>query len=544
MKRLVYVSMVLLLVLSFALSACTPATPTSSSAAPTTSAKPATTTGAATSTATTTKPASTAVTPISGGTLKSMVKASAVTFGYPPKIAAMDRDYCAPFFDRLLSVEDDGSYAPRLATSWETSADGKTITFKLRKGVKFHDGTDFNAAAAKFNFDALIAPNPVILNGVTSFEVVDDYTLKVNLSSYNNMILYQIASAYECFMASPTAIQKNGVEWAGKNPVGTGPFKFVSYERNVDMIMVKFPDYWEKGLPYLDGIQINTVADSMTQLASFKAGQSNAIFDAEITAAAQLRDAGYTVLLGPKSLFSLSFDTKNNPILANKAVREAIEYAIDKDAICNGPGLGLYKSVYQIVDSSNASYSKDSPPRKYDTVKAKQLLAQAGYPNGFTFKINIVDSYWRDGIIAIQNYLAQVGIKMEINYITTAIFSQIRALGQIESGTACQMPLVNNANSLFTMDLYFRSNAAQFKYVVKPAGIDDLIANAKLAKDIESTNKATQQITKLLYDDQTIVPLWMTPTIAVLDKSVQNSGWFINNDSSNSQFGRSTWLKK
>jgi peptide/nickel transport system substrate-binding protein len=314
----------IVLTITFIFSGCSPQPTTTSSVKPTTAT---TTTTSATTTTSSTTSTATSVTPIKGGTFKIIITRTATAFGYPPKIVGPDRDYCPPFFDRLLTIDNKGAYQPQLATSWEVAPDGLAITFKLRQGVKFHDGTTFDAAAVKFNFDALIPPNPVILDGVKSIEVVDPATVKVNLAKNNNLILYQIASNYECYIASPTAIQTKGVDWATLNPVGTGPFKFVSYERNVGMKFAKNADYWNKPFPYLDAIQINTVTDPMTQLTSFKAGEANAIYDAVPTSAAQLRDQGWPLLIAPGALYALSFDAKNSKELGNPLVRQAMEYA-------------------------------------------------------------------------------------------------------------------------------------------------------------------------------------------------------------------------
>ena len=490
------------------------------------------------------KAVSTAAQPQTGGTWKILMTRSPAQFGYPPKIAGPDKDFAPPLFERLVAVGEGGAYKPQLATSWNIDPDGKSITFKLRQGVKFHDGSDFNAQAVKFNFDALLPPNPVVLGGVTSVVTIDPYTVRLNLSGYNNLIFYQIASDAGCYIASPAAIQKNGVNWAITHPVGTGPFKLETYEPNSGLTLVKNPDYWEKGLPYLDKIQVNIVPDSMTQLLSFKAGQADAIWDATPTGSSQLRDSGWPLLTATGALFSLRFDTKNSKILGEKKVREAIEYAIDKEAICSGPGYGLYKPVYQAVNTSSPSYNRTCPPRKYDPQKAKALLREAGYPNGFTFKATFLDSYWRDGIVAIQAYLAKVGINMEVNLVNSSAYSKIRLNGQIEPGTAAMLPMNSTSNSLFNMDTYFRSNTSQYQYVVRPKGIDDLIDKAKSLRDQDSVIPVTREISKLMYDDETVVPLWMNPRIVVLGKSVQNAGWFINGDAYLNEYGRSTWLKK
>ena len=185
-----------------------------------------------------------------------MIRTKSNVFGYPPRIAGAARDYAPPFFDHLLSVGDDGKYKPGLALSWDTSKDGKTITFKLRQGVTFHDGTPFNAQAVKSNIDNLIPPKATILSGITSVDVVDDYTVKLNLPAYNNLILYHFAANPATYMYSPEALKKNGADWATTHPVGTGPFMLKDYQPNISLTLVKNPNYWQKGLPYLDGIEI------------------------------------------------------------------------------------------------------------------------------------------------------------------------------------------------------------------------------------------------------------------------------------------------
>jgi ABC-type transport system substrate-binding protein len=481
--------------------------------------------------------------PQTGGIYNVIVGTKSNVFGYPPRIAGGARDFAPPFFDHLLSIGDDGKYKPGLALSWDTSADGKVITFKLRQGVQFHDGTPFNAQAVKANLDNLILPEGPIILGITSVDVVDDYTVKLNLPEYNNLILFHFATNPATYMYSPEALKKNGADWAQTHPVGTGPFMFKDYQPNISLTSVKNPNYWDKKLPYLDGIKIAMVTDPMTQMITFKAGQANAIYNAR-SVAAQLRSEGYPLQIAPGPVFYLSFDTKNSEIFSNPKVRQAMEYAIDKEAICNGPGEGLYQSVYQIISSKSPDYNPACPPRKYNPAKAKKLLAEAGYPNGFSFKIFASEVTWRDGVVAVQSYLGRVGIKMEINYLNASAYELIRGGGKIEKGAAAFSSFTPSSNALFTFESFWRSNSKTFGYVVKPAGIDKLIDQAKLSKDPAAVNRMNRQILKLLYDDETVVPVWQNPMIVVVDKSVQNTGWFINGNADNNEFGTRTWLKK
>jgi peptide/nickel transport system substrate-binding protein len=483
--------------------------------------------------------------PQAGGTFTVIMSRSPTRFGYPPNIGGPDKDYSPPLFERLVSIGDGGGYEPQLATGWDIAPNGKAITFKLRNGVKFHDGTDFNAQAVKFNFDAIIPPKSTLLEGVTSVDVVDSHTVRVNLTNYDNLIFYQIAMSPYCNIASPAAIQKNGADWAMTHPVGTGPYKLEKLEPNSSTTLVKNQDYWDKGLPYLDKLQLNVVADPMTQLLAFKSGQADAIYDCTPSTAAQLKNEGWPLLVAPSAVFCLSFDSRNNKILGDKKVREAIEYAIDKDVLCSGPGFGLFKPIYQVVPASSPSYNKALPPRRYNPPKAKQLLAEAGYPAGFTFKATFLDALWRDGIVGIQAYLAQVGITMEINFVNNAYYNtNVRQGSKIEPGTAAGMGMENYGNFLYNMDAYFRSNSSQYKYVARPNLTDDLINKAKSLRKQEDAIPITREIAKVIYDDQTVVPLWMNPRIIVLGKSVHNAGWFVNGDAYLSKFGRSTWLER
>jgi peptide/nickel transport system substrate-binding protein len=482
--------------------------------------------------------------PQPGGIWKIIMKTRASLFGYPPRIVGPNRDFSPPFFNRLLAVGEGGKYIPELALSWNTSADGKAITFKLRKGVYFHDGMPFNAQAVKDNIDNLIPPKATVVPGITSVDVVDDYTVRLNLPFYNNLIFYHLALNLATYMYSPEALRKNGADWATTHPVGTGPFMLKEHQPNTSLTLVKNPNYWDKGLPYLDGIEIAMVPDPMTQVLTFKSGQVQAIYSAAETAAAQLRDEGYRLMTAPAGPVLMSFDVKNSEILSKRKVREAIEYAIDKEAICKGPGHGLFVPLYQILADTSPDYNPACPPRKYNPAKAKQLLAEAGYPNGFTFKVFMLNSVWKEGWEAAQNNLDAVGIKMDITFLNDPAFTVIRGTGKIEKGAASFHSYANSANALFMLDTFWRTTSNIFQYVVKPAGIDPLIDQAKSSRDPAAVTRTNRQILKLLYDDVTVVPLWQNIRLAVVDKSVQNSGWFMYGSEEISQFGTRTWLKK
>ena len=219
-------------------------------------------------------------------------------------------------------------------------------------------------------------------NQFISVEVLDDYTVKVNLKQYQNSILGSMAVS-DVFV-SPTAYNTKGIDWARYNPVGTGPFKFVSFARDVSLKFTKFDGYWQKGLPYLDGIENAVIQDPMTRAATFQSGDGNVISSADARTASDLGARGYDVISQANGYAVLLPDSANpDSPFAKQKVREAVEYAIDKAAIAKALGYGFWTADYQATIPTGMAYNSDITGRLYDPQKAKQLLAEAGYPNGF-----------------------------------------------------------------------------------------------------------------------------------------------------------------
>ncbi|MCR4394429.1 MAG: ABC transporter substrate-binding protein, partial [Dehalococcoidales bacterium] len=261
MKKLI-IPVVVILVLAFILTACgggTSAPP--SSTAPQTTVPVTSSPGTTTSPPTSTSPGSSS-TPLSspaskyGGTLRIIeVAAPGAPIGaeWEGNLGTYNtQQWC---LERLLKEKLDGTMQPELAESWEVTSTGDSpnIVFHLRKGVKFHDGTDFNAKAVAWNLD--IFKRTGMFTATTNFwkswDIIDDYTIRVNFTSWRNTLL----RAWEnYFFVSPTAYEKNGIEWMRTHMVGTGPFMQTDYKRDVSMTAVRFKDYWDKGKPYLDGV--------------------------------------------------------------------------------------------------------------------------------------------------------------------------------------------------------------------------------------------------------------------------------------------------
>jgi peptide/nickel transport system substrate-binding protein len=329
-----------------------------------------------------------------------------------------------PVLEPLLITDDQEHLQPWLAESWETSSDGKQITLKLRQGIKFQDGTDFNAEAVKANLESVYKANimgSAVLGKIASYEIVDPYTLRLHLKEYDCTLLLRMAQSGLGQMASPTAIAKQTTPEnnAELHAVGTGPFVFDSWKRDSYVKYKKWDGYWKKGLPYLDGIKIQNIADLTVSIMSFKSGEAQAIENLDPVDASQLAKEGYQIYQ-PKLHFlhSILPDGANpDSPFAKKEVRLALEYAIDKQTMAKGIGMGYYQPLSQLAVTSDPWYNPDLKLREYNPEKAKQLLAQAGYPNGFKTKLISDVMARRDALIAVQTYLKEVGIETELEIL-------------------------------------------------------------------------------------------------------------------------------
>ncbi|MBW1860947.1 MAG: ABC transporter substrate-binding protein [Deltaproteobacteria bacterium] len=456
-----------------------------------------------------------------GGVLKVAISKSPKAFGYPPTIRAADQDSAGHALEFLIRITLQNVVEPALATGWNVAPDGKSFTFKLRKGVKFHDGTAFNAQAVKFNLDLWKKSKGPVLKKIKSVDIVDDYTIRINLSGYDALIMYELST--EAYMVSPTALEKNGKKWAETHPVGTGSFKLKKYERDVSVEYERFDDYWQKGRPYLDGLERLVIKNSMTQIASLKTGEIHGIRMIAKNHAKMMEKEGYVLSNYDGPCIGLHGDSKNpNSVWANRKVREAIEYAIDKETMLKELGLGFPKVLYQLVTPDSPYYFPDLKPRKYDPEKAKKLLAEAGYPNGFKTTLTHLNRHWPESWPAIQADLAKVGIDMKIIPVDRPKFLKIRFEGALKNGGSHVLWGGMN-NVLGALKNSFLSTARHIPDTARPAGYDAPVKKALAEKDPEARKALIHQAAKLLYDDVTFIPMYVEARLWAFDRRVKGS---------------------
>jgi peptide/nickel transport system substrate-binding protein len=336
--------------------------------------------------------------------------------GYVPEFGSVDPLFASFMIERLVDWDDKGNTIGQLAESWEGDSKNKTLTWHLRSGVKFHDGTPFDAEALRWNFQlqidtARLTDAPLI----KSLEVVNEYTLRMHLTEYSTMAIENYGWSPQI---SPTAFKEHGgKEWARFHPVGTGPFKLGDFKRDTSIRYEKNENYWRKGYPLLDAIEIRFIPDPMTATMMMEQREADLWLEVlpTIKNAIDLEHKGLKVNWGPGGIWSLIPNSSNpKSPLNNKKVREALEYAIDRPSLAKALGYGRYEAVAQIVASGSKAYVQGYNPRPYNPEKARQLLAEAGFPNGFETKLLVLDLQ-RDTAVAVQGYLAAAGIKLDLD---------------------------------------------------------------------------------------------------------------------------------
>ena len=444
-----------------------------------------------------------------GGVLKIGIQYDAEKLGYPPSVTkSFVRAFMRTALESLLRFDSSGAIAAGLATAWELDADAKTIRLTLREGVTYHDGTPFNAATAAWNLNQYIDSDKSELDVVESVEIADEYTVILHLSAYDNLILTHLASTAG-FMISPVAYYQHGQEWCETHPVGTGPFKFVEWSLGEYLKFERFDEYWDQPKPYLDGVEWHIIVDTFTATASFKAGEVDVWYGVTPETIAELEALGYSMSFssGGGQYALIGDGAHEDSPYANKLVRQAIGHAIDKEAIAETVGQGYWVPIEQGASPGSEGESPDVVGYEYNPTKAMELLAQAGYPNGFSttlYGLSPID-YIATTMTVIQGYLQDVGIDAELDLMEHGRFYSIFVGGGWEDGITIMPTGPTTPDALMYLNRVFGPESVLFPSRLSPPEVENLIAEARLASDLEAKTSLTHEIQRLISDEYCIV---------------------------------------
>ncbi|HUI88656.1 MAG TPA: ABC transporter substrate-binding protein [Anaerolineales bacterium] len=343
---------------------------------------------------------------------------------YIPDTADTIADTAASqLYDSLVYHDPAGNYYPELATSWEVAPDNVTWTFHLRQGVTFQNGDPFTAddviATWKYGSDPKTSSWPEEYTIAKSVEKVDDYTVKVITDGPNALLLYAMFDFWDIIPGK--YMDKVGVDAFQQHPIGTGPFEFVDWVKGDHITYKANPNYWWKGYPKVENLTFRFVPEDATRAAAIQSGEVDIVNRLTADEANTLSTAPNVVVshyLVPRVyyvMFNNMSTGKGQPTMDPK-VRQAMNYAVDVDGIIKSLFDGYGQRAIGMINTGQLGYG-NVKPFPYDPVKAKQLLTEAGYPNGFTMSMNCPsDAYAsiKEVCEAIVANLGAVGIKINL----------------------------------------------------------------------------------------------------------------------------------
>lgn len=443
---------------------------------------------------------------------------------------AANADAVKHIYDTLVRSGNNLELEPSLALSW-TPLDQTTWEFKLRQGVKFHDGSDFTAEDVKFSIERIpdvTGPNPttIFVRRVSSLEIVDPYTIHIKTtdpapSLPNDFVRLFIVSHKAAANYSTRDTATEGFN-SGKATVGTGPYKFVSWAPTQDLVLERFDGYWGGAEPW-DRVIRKEIPNDASRVAQLKAGQVDIISKVPASDVPVLeQDSSLTVVKNESIYVSyLEFDfredspeitAKNgakldkNP-LRDPRVREAIDLALDRETIVDYALEGLAVVPTQLVSSNIFGYDKALEPSKYDVDRAKQLLKEAGYEDGFKIRL----SYANDRMPmelgpTVAQMLSMIGITVEVNGIPAAVFNPARTRGEYSLNMGSWGTLTGEAN--YTLSSLMHSYAPDHglgAYNVRGysnAEMDRLIESAGAEMDTDARRGLLEKANDLVASDR------------------------------------------
>ena len=331
-------------------------------------------------------------------------------------------------YEGLTGRDAKLALTPQLAESWTISPDGKRYTFKLRKGVKFHNGRELVAEDVKYSYERIL--NPKTGSQVRpDFEVIDQIAVPDR-----STVVVTLKRPYARFLGMldgdwAAIVPREEVEKYGDlntHPVGTGPFRFASRAANQHVTLERNPDYYEPGKPYLDKVVFKIIPDEFALMADLKAGNTDLVFTAPTQMLDELKKTpGIKYLETPSSIVTFMYLNTQREPFSKLAARQALAAAIDKATIVQAAYQAIGQPVASLVPSTSpVKVTVAEPPHGVD--RARALLREAGYPNGYTFTLNVLGSAATSKAIAetMQAQLKQAGITMNIVYTEPGIYEE------------------------------------------------------------------------------------------------------------------------
>ena len=449
-----------------------------------------------------------------------------------PWQAIVARNYNCVWAESLHNMKSGGIYEPWLAESWDIDMDKKTITFHLKEGVWFSDGSPFNAEVVKWLFSAW--EEDARGNEDMKYEdvkVLDNYTVEITYRNWQNVLMETFGSKSYAIISMESFL-KNGKEYAQEHPVGTGPFKLKEYNRGSSIIWERRDDYWLEGLPFLDTVEYHWITDVLVQSAAIMSTGSDAIdffqsgnpeqvwglMEAQVDFDYSLMNSTGSFVLCPNSM-----DEKDNPFYDIR-VRTAVSHAIDRQQICDAKGFGIWQPSLQMTGKGFAGNLPDDHPyleqASYDPELAKQMLADAGYPNGFNTRITS-NAIYGDQVVIIQEMLRQIGINAEIDFPESGQLTELQQKGW-EGLYAMNWGQVSNTGTSYY--IWYHPDVTSYVSAYRPPEYEEMYYAARRSEKIDFDLFA--RLGEMVLKYQTFIPVYQTYSVYFVRNGLKDDGFY------------------
>jgi peptide/nickel transport system substrate-binding protein len=429
--------------------------------------------------------------------------------------------------DALVKPMPGNPMAPSLAESWTVSNDQRMYEFKLREGLTFHNGDPFTAEDVKFTFQRY--KSKILHEKVREVEIVDPYRVRFHLHQpwLDFMNYYGTLATGAAWIVPKKYIERVGDDGFRLHPIGLGPYKFVSHTPGVELIMEAVETYWRK-VPHVQRLVFKSVPDPTTRMAMLKKGEVDVAYDLATPSAEEVkRDPKLKLAFsGGIGTFYVDFIEQWDPKSPwhDKRVRLAANYALDRQAINEAERLGASPPVGSIIPKT-FEFALPIEPYPYDPKKAKQLLAEAGYPNGFDAgDLTPAPPYFTLGE-AVANYLGAVGIKVRLRTMERAAFHSARAAKQLRGLCVCASGRYGNAATRLEESVVSTGAFAWGGY----PDIDELFRQQDNETDRAKRETLLHRIQQLMYERVMFAPIWLYVWPSGIGPRVEEPGLMLIN---------------
>lgn len=435
---------------------------------------------------------------------------------HPTGFAVMEALY-----DSLVIADWDGVIAPHLASSWSV-VDETTIEFVLRDDVQFHNGEPFDAESVKFSIERVLDED--LQSGIRSrftvidsVEIVDPHRVRLHLSHADSSVLWNLTGLA---MLPPVYGQRVDALALSRAPVGTGPFSFVEWVRDDHIILDANPGYFVggvKGQPGVARVVFRVLPEDATRVSELRAGGVHLIEKLPVDLVATVESAGMLVVPADSGRFSVAWIVADSDgPLGDPRVRQALNYAVNIEAIISAVYQGYAAPIAGPFTPSTLGYDSTIEAYSYDPERARALLTEAGYPDGFAITVDTTGDPTEGLLVAAA--LEEIGITAPVRQLEASIFNTNWTTGETSEVYVASWGAAGDPQQY--LDMLVKSNGFLSRY--ENSRVDELIAMSAVTLDLVERTAILKELQQILHDDPAAIYLWSTADIYGVSPAVVN----------------------